>query len=265
MIHTMRDAIHMPESERHPERVVDEAFILIGAGSETTARTLSVACWYLLANPHILNTLRKEIKTVIEPGKDLSDVPYPKLENLPFLSAVVAECLRLSFGVVSRLPRVIPNSSNEKLSYRGWDIPKGAAISMSGYYVSTDPNLFPEPMEFRPERWLTKVDSYSADSQDSPQSSESLKFNVGMNRYLVPFGKGTRACLGINLAYCEIYLTLSMLAMYVLGKETSCAFELFETDFERDVKMSHDFFTNFASMESKGIRVRSRRSASEKQ
>jgi cytochrome P450 len=58
---------------------------------------------------------------------------------------------------------------------------------MSGYYVLWDPEIFTNPGEFRPERWL------------EPDAREKL------DPYYIPFGRGSRSCVGINLAYAELY------------------------------------------------------------
>jgi len=57
------------------------------------------------------------------------------------------------------------------------------------WILHRDPSTFPSPEKFDPNRWL------------GPESQ-------ALERYLVPFGKGQRMCVGINLAYCVIYVTL---------------------------------------------------------
>lgn len=218
---------------------------------------MSLAAWYMMTTPGVLQKMREELMTVIEHGKLLEDVPYTTLENLPYLSAVISESLRLSFGVISRLPRMLPPSTDEKLIYKGWEIPKGVAFSMSGYYVHTDPDIFPEPMQFIPDRWLIPADYNQPSTGDNDSSTSKWKFNITLKRFLVTFSKGQRACIGMNLAITEIYLAMSTLAMYVLGEGTECGFELYETDFDRDIKCTRDYFTNFASDDTKGVRVRS--------
>lgn len=73
----------MAEEEKTPRRLLDEGIVLVGAGSETTARTLAVACWYLVSNPIICERLVKELKNAI-PRKD-SALDSAELEQLPFL------------------------------------------------------------------------------------------------------------------------------------------------------------------------------------
>jgi len=64
---------------------------------------------------------------------------------------------------------------------------------MSALYVEMDPSIFPNPHTFDPERWLV------------PGARETLE------PYLVTFGKGSRQCVGINLAYAELYTIFATL------------------------------------------------------
>ncbi|OCK72811.1 cytochrome P450, partial [Lepidopterella palustris CBS 459.81] len=68
-------------------------------------------------------------------------------------------------------------------------------VSMSSWVLHQDETCFPNPTKFEPERWL-----------DS--DSDQLK---RMEKAFVPFGKGTRGCVGMPLAYCELYVTLGTL------------------------------------------------------
>lgn len=103
--------------------------------------------------------------------------------------------------------------------------------------VSHDESIFPSSYEFIPERWL-----------DDPKTDDGLP----LDRFLVCFGRGTRSCLGMTLAWTEMYLTLGM--MFRRFK-----FELHESSVE-DVKMKHDFFIPVTKLESKGLRVFAKRS-----
>ncbi|KAI8631194.1 cytochrome P450 [Xylariaceae sp. FL1651] len=87
-------------------------------------------------------------------------------------------------------------------------------------------------MEFRPERWL-------------PTNPDLDR----CNHYLVPFSRGSRMCLGLNLAYAELYIALAMMFRH---KD----YELFETVRERDVDFVRDFFVGETSANTKGVRIR---------
>lgn len=87
------------------------------------------------------------------------------------------EGLRLSNGVSTRLARVAPDRS---IYFRDWEIPKGTPVGMTSTLIHQNPDIFQQPLEFIPERWL------------DPQERQRLE------RYLVPFSKGTRQCAGIK-------------------------------------------------------------------
>lgn len=101
---------------------------------------------------------------------------------------------------------------------------------MTSVLIHDNSDIYPEPSVFNPDRWL---------ADDSQR----------LQRYLVPFGKGTRMCGGLNLAYAEIYLTLaSVFRRY--------DFEMVDVVRERDIDITRDFFNTSSSLESKGMNVR---------
>lgn len=69
------------------------------------------------------------------------------------------------------------------------------------------------------------------------------------NRYFVAFGRGPRSCVGINLAYAELYLTLA-----TLYRPGGPRFEAWETD-DSDLTVVHDFFAPYPRLDSKGVRM----------
>jgi cytochrome P450 len=225
MFHSLRDS-DLPRAEKSLQRLCDEAEIVLGAGSETTAATLARTWFYLLQSPaQVLQSLQAELRSII-PTPDAAIPKLAKVESLKYLSAVIEEGIRISYSVTTRTPRIAPN---EALRYDGWTIPAGTPMSMTNCLVLMNPAIFPEPESFSPERWL---------------------FDDGrrLEKYQVAFSKGSRQCLGINLAYAEMFLTMATLW-------SRFDFELFETTLD-DVRMKHDFFTAFPSDDSKGIRVK---------
>ena len=150
------------------------------------------------------------------------------LSQLPYLTACIHESTRLAHGVAGRLVRIAPDSD---LVYGNNNIiiPRGATFSVSQYLQHMHPSYFPSPQKFVPERYLGE------------KGKEALK-------YLVPFGRGPRACLGINLAWAEMYLAFAAL---LSGFEL----ELVETT-EQDVTVVQEYFIGLFPRESKGVRVR---------
>ncbi|RSL53986.1 hypothetical protein CEP54_010131 [Fusarium duplospermum] len=139
----------IPVEEKTVDRLVDEGVTVIFAGTETTARSISVAMFYLLRDNSLLQKLRDELSTVRR-GSD-GQWAYSQLEILPYLTGCVQEGLRLAHGPVIRLPRVSPN---EALQYDDWLIPAGTPVSESTVLVHLDPSIFPNPDTFDPDRWV---------------------------------------------------------------------------------------------------------------
>ncbi|KAM7200690.1 Cytochrome P450 monooxygenase sdnE [Naviculisporaceae sp. PSN 640] len=218
----------LPPPEKTVRRLGSEAQQMIGAGVETVAWALTTTVFYLVSNPACLEKLKAELTTALpDPGFLPSSTT---LEKLPYLAACVKEGIRLSTGVSVRLPRVSPH---KPVIYDGWVIPAGTPVSMTTLDVLRDPEIFSSPNKFVPERWL---------NNPKTKTGESLA------KYFVPFGKGPRMCIGINLAYVEMHLTLAMLFRRF-------TFELYETDIS-DVEIKHDFMVPQPKLSTKGMRVR---------
>lgn len=212
----------LPAEEKTLPRLVDEGQTMIAAGQETTSIFLKVTSYFILANKDIHDKLVAELKEAIPDPNVIP--PLARLEELPYLHAVVSEGHRFSHGVVGRLDRISPD---KPLKYRDWVIPAGTPIAMTSLLQHRDPNKFPNPEKFDPERWL-----------NNPERLE---------KYLVPFSKGTRQCMGINLATAEIYLTLATVFRRF-------DMELYQTT-ARDVEVVHDFFIPHGHADSKGVRI----------
>lgn len=139
--------------------------------------------------------------------------------------------LRLSYGVAQRLPRTLPHSS---LVYNeSYTIPPNTPFSMSTYQMHHS-SVFPDSRSFNPDRWLHKP--VAGDNRQKP-----------LSRYLVSFSRGTRACIGLNLAWAELYTGLATVFRRV-------DFELFGTGKEA-VEIAREFFVPQPGLETKGVRV----------
>lgn len=117
-------------------------------------------------------------------------------------------------------------------------------MSMTSIFMHMNPEIFPRPREFEPERWL---DSDSPSADDGSASAGSKQHQL--SNYLVNFSKGTRGCLGQHLASAEIHLTL---AAIFSGKRFDL--ELYHTTRE-DVDVEHDFFNPQPKKGAVGVRV----------
>ncbi|KAL1735913.1 cytochrome P450 [Schizophyllum commune] len=176
-------------SAAFPTRIslLDEALSLQIAGSHTVAAACYVGCFHILNNRRIHQRLVAELKDAIPDVAGV--VRFEVVEKLPYLTAVVKEALRLSHGIVSPMLRTV-NADDVVLN--GIAVPRGATVAIGNTFVHLNPDIFPNPETFDPERWL-KEDSSALD------------------HYLVAFSKGQRSCTGINLAWCELYLIFASL------------------------------------------------------
>ena len=140
----------------------------------------------------------------------------------------------MSFGVSGRLYRISPDKDLVlKDSAKEWVIPAGTPVAMSNPLVNLNPTIFPEPKQFKPERWLE---------------------NPHLDKYLVSFSKGPRACIGMNLAWAELYQTVAVLFGRYGAEGKGPKMKLYETT-EEDVITAHDLFVPAPKFSSKGVRV----------
>ncbi|KAL0059268.1 hypothetical protein AAF712_013992 [Marasmius tenuissimus] len=158
-------------------QIMEECASMQLAGSDTVGNACMIGTFYILRNRMTLTKLRRELDALGE-----GQITFEVLEKLPYLTAVIKESLRLSHGVTSPLPRVVGSSGS---TIADVTVPPGAVVSSAAYIVHMNPIIFPDPHVFVPERW-----------QD----------NRDLDKYLVAFSKGPRICLGINLAWAELYL-----------------------------------------------------------
>lgn len=133
----------------------------------------------LLSNPACLAKLRAEVDAVLDPSDVV--VPYDKVRHLPYLRACIDESLRRSPPTSFGLPRRTPP---EGAPIMGDYIPGETSVSISAYVAHHDPKVFPEPEEYRPERWL------GDDAKD-------------LQAAFLAFSTGARGCIGRNISYLE--------------------------------------------------------------
>ncbi|KAJ6190031.1 hypothetical protein N7519_000052 [Penicillium mononematosum] len=159
-----------------------------GPPDDTTGIANTVTLFNIFNNREVHDRLLAELKTVMPTPN--SHVSYLQLEALPYLTAVIKEGLRYSSPAASRTPRLVPPGGVRLPD--GRFIPAGTRVGMAIYHIHYNETLFENPRVFDPERWL----------QGPEVTAERAKF-------LVPFSRGSRSCLGINLAYMEMYMAIA--------------------------------------------------------
>lgn len=244
IFHAVLDS-KLPPHEKSVERLADDAQMLVMAGTLTTASTLEVIVFWLLNQPKTLRKLKDELLTVMPLVEDVGTVPLATLEALPYLTAVIAEGLRLSYGVSTRLQRIDPDNPilfKDKDTGKEWVIPAKTPVGMTSVQLHHNEDTFPDSHKFIAERWL---------------GDEGKR----LDKYLVSFCKGSRVCFGMNLSYGEIYLVLACMFRVWTSKDVGArdgevgVLDLFETDRD-DVEIKADFFVPAPKKGSKGIRLK---------
>ncbi|XP_068236278.1 probable cytochrome P450 49a1 [Palaemon carinicauda] len=179
----MEELLLNPDLSR--KDVVTLILDMLVAGIDTTSHTLGFTLYLLARNPECQARLQEEIDSVL--GDHQGPLDPKHLAQLSYLKAVVKESLRifpLTIGVGREL------SKDTVLS--GYLIPKGHVIIALNMIMAKDENLFPRPEEFLPERWLR----HKPLGPIHPYAS-------------LPFGAGTRMCVGRRIAEQEIYTFLT--------------------------------------------------------
>jgi len=247
IFHELLSSAELPPEEKTSARLAQEGQILLQGGTLTTSWTISLAAFHLVNKPSTLRKLRDELFAAFpDPAEAM---PLAKLENLPYLRAVVKESLRHGIGTSGRLARISPDETlvyEDAESGKEWTFQPGTVISMSPYMTVLDKSIFDDPLGFHPERWL--------------EEDEAL------DKYLDIWGGGTRGCLGRSLAYAELYLMLAKLfrrwggAGVVDGSNEGDRrlgdvgyLKIFETT-TRDCEMASNHFIPISHKGSKGLR-----------
>ncbi|PSN64871.1 cytochrome P450 [Corynespora cassiicola Philippines] len=168
--------------------IVSEISVIINAGADTTAIALTQLMDLLLRHPEDVCQLREELDMVLE--EDEIVAPYDKVKDLPFLRACLDEGLRLIPPTSTGLARRTPPEGCQIL---GEWIPGNTTVSMSIYGAHRDPEIFPEPEEFRPSRWM------------DPDERKR------MEPHFIPFTTGARGCIGRNISYLEQAVVIATL------------------------------------------------------
>jgi cytochrome P450 len=167
-----------------------EANLLILAGSDTTAITISGLFFYLTHNERVYRKLVKEIRNTFISPEDI--VHSPELLNSPYLCACIDEALRMAHIVPSEFLRVIRKGGME---IDGHFYPEGVLVGCPNWAMYRNEEFFGDATTFRPERWIV------SDHPDTFNSEEQVR---RLKRGLNPFLKGPGDCVGQKMAILEL-------------------------------------------------------------
>ncbi|KAF7305701.1 Peroxidase [Mycena chlorophos] len=170
------------------EEVVTEAMLLLTAGADTTANSLTAILFYILTHPDVhAKTVRLQSSIELETITDSLPL-HEQIKSLPYMNATIEEGLRLFATNAFGLPRVV---GPEGFEMDGVSVPSGCEVSAPAYTIQRDPRIWGEDAEeYRPERWIEEGGG-------------------GLKKHMLTFGSGPRACIGKNLAYIQMQLALA--------------------------------------------------------
>ncbi|KAJ9133378.1 putative Benzoate 4-monooxygenase cytochrome P450 [Pleurostoma richardsiae] len=163
------------------------------AGIDTTSDTAMFTIWALSLpeNRKYQAKLIEELDAI--PITSCNEDGNPTVEvsdRLPYLDAIIKETLRLYAPLPASEPRSLPVDT----TIDGYLVPAGTVVSMSPYTLHRNPEVFPEPLKFKPERWLGEYGDLAE-----------------MRKWFWAFSSGGRMCIGLHLAMAEMTTLLAAL------------------------------------------------------
>ncbi|EPS40148.1 hypothetical protein H072_6033 [Dactylellina haptotyla CBS 200.50] len=171
------------------EQLRQDSLLIVMAGMETTSQALSITFFNLIRYPDVMELLLKEIKTIMP---EISSRPtQDQLDQLPLLRACFKESIRCNPPLKSPMSRDTPAPGTE---FFGYKIPTGTRIMHTMKLFHTDPAVFPDPQKWDPYRWL------------APGANVKE-----LDNNLLSFSRGSRACIGSDLAWAEASFTIAKL------------------------------------------------------
>nr|QUN00525.1 cytochrome P450 82D169 [Tripterygium wilfordii] len=162
---------------------------LVLAGADTTTVALTWALCLLLNNLDVLKKAQEELDTHVGRGRQVQE---SDIENLVYLQAILKETLR----IYPPTPLNALHISSKDCSVSGYHVPKGTRLFVNIGKIHRDSNVWADPDEFRPERFLTTHKDFDV---------------RGQHHELVPFGAGRRMCPGISFALQVMLFTFAKL------------------------------------------------------
>ncbi|KAI1809246.1 cytochrome P450 [Poronia punctata] len=157
------------------DEIQNNAQAYIIAGSDTTSNELTYLVWAVCRRPDVKSRLLGELATLPD------DFQYEQLRQLPYLNHVIDETLRRYPTAPAGLPREVPLGGAQVC---GHYIPAGYTVATQAYTMHRNQAVFPEPEKFDPSRW------------ENPTQAMKDSF--------MPFGAGSRICIGLHLAKMEL-------------------------------------------------------------
>ncbi|KAJ7650647.1 cytochrome P450 [Roridomyces roridus] len=194
ILSNLKNFVDPKTGESPPEKlVISQAAAFLFAGADTTTVSLVYICWEIARTPRVYTILRAALEEAIP---DPDTIPgAQELKDIPYLAAVIKEGLRVWAPGQSMLERVVPAGG---AVHQGIFLPAGTIIAGQAWSSHRRETTFPDPLVFRPERWLKEIDGKQAVYEDADMLATYW-----------PFGIGLRGCIGRPLAEMELYMIIA--------------------------------------------------------
>ncbi|KAJ7108765.1 cytochrome P450 [Mycena epipterygia] len=156
-----------PTADEIAELTAESVTLLI-AGSDTTSNSIAATLHFVVIHPRVY---KKLMGFLLDASNGLNSLDYESAKDIPYLLATIKEGLRFHSTTAIGLHRLAPSNG---ILYCERHFPGGTELSVPAWTISHDRELWGDPENFRPERWLERKDT---------------------RQYLLAFGKGPRACM----------------------------------------------------------------------
>ncbi|KAI3860916.1 hypothetical protein MKW92_030261 [Papaver armeniacum] len=162
----------------------------IAGALDTTGKTLTWILSLLLNHPQVLKRAREEVDMHV--GRDRS-IDESDISKLVYTNAIIKESMRLypNAALIDRL-------TFEECEVGGYHVPAGGRLMVNVWKIQRDPSLWDDPLEFKPERFLSNDDKVDMDFK-------------GQKYELLPFGIGRRICPGVLSALQVMHIVVARL------------------------------------------------------
>ncbi|KAK6342446.1 hypothetical protein TWF718_007849 [Orbilia javanica] len=175
----------------------DEATVFIVAATDSTSVTAIYVTWSLFRNPDMKQKIITELESVgWTPGDCEDKFTDEMLTELPYLKCFLKEIMRVYAPIQIGIPRLVPDNGRVVGQHF---LPGGTECLTQIYTLHRDPELFPDPMAFKPERWINGTKD--------------------MDNAIAAFGGTSRICPGRHLAMMELRLMVAMMLKYLHNVE----------------------------------------------
>ncbi|KAF5289900.1 hypothetical protein FQA39_LY14962 [Lamprigera yunnana] len=171
---------HNQNNDMTEDEIKDEVNTIMVAGHDPISSVLSFVLYCLSNNPEVQRKVVEEMDAIL--GKDTRrPLRLQDIQSMKYLDAVIKESLRL-YPPVPFIGRTV----SEEFQFDGKTIPKGTSLLLNIYGIHHDPNVYPDPQSFKPERFM------DADNASRPRYA------------FIPFSSGMRDCIGQKFAMVEV-------------------------------------------------------------